>query len=226
MSTATIAVNGDASREYPADDASVYFHHQFTAPARSSALAHGNAVVTQLREYANQIDSGVREMKIRAVGVNENFSGTGSERVHEPSGWTAQVVGEAFADPESVPVVVAGLIKLGVSIGQVAWLLKPETEADARRQVRRLAVDKALEAANDFADALGGTVGRLIALADPGLLGSGAVQGSWRGPARAGGAYFSAASISAAPWDERIDIDSSTIMVTASVEASYEVNLD
>jgi uncharacterized protein YggE len=135
-------------------------------------------------------------------------------------------MGEAFVEPGSVPEVAAVLTKVGVSISHVTWQLEPETEASAHGVVRRQAVADALEAANDFAAALGGTVGGLITLADPGLLGDGAFQGNSRGPTRAAGAFLAAASSSAAPWDQRVDIDPYPITVSASVEASYEVNLE
>ncbi|HEY5009639.1 MAG TPA: SIMPL domain-containing protein, partial [Acidimicrobiales bacterium] len=103
--------------------------------------------------------------------------------------------------------------------------LDTETATSAHRAVRRQAVANALEAANDFADALGGAVGALITLADPGLLSAGAPSGNAHVPTRAAGAYLASAT-SGTAWDERVDIDPSVITVSASVEASYEVNLD
>jgi hypothetical protein len=79
-----------------------------------------------------------------------------------------------------------------------------------------------MDAANDFAFALGATLGRLITLADPGLLGaasfsSGSRMASHRAVATAG--------TSTTSWDEQVDIDPAVITISANVEASYEVTL-
>jgi uncharacterized protein YggE len=225
MTTATIAVRGIASEEFPADFAGIHFEHQYTLPFRSEVLAHGNAVIAQLRAVAGQVNLGVREMKVRSLRIEEVFHGGGRDRIRESSGWSAQVSGEAFVGTAKVPEIVAALTKIGVSISHVIWHLEAETEAQAHRAVRRQAVADALDAAHDFAGALGGTVGDLITLADPGLLNAGAFTGASRGPTRSGGALFAAAT-SGVPWDERVDIDPYEITVSASVEASYVVNLN
>jgi hypothetical protein len=223
MSTATIAVKGNAREEFPADFAVIHFQHQYTMPARSEALAHGNAVVAQLRDVAAQTTTGVREMKVRSLRVEEAFTGR-PDHILEPSGWGVHITGETMVEIDSVPEIVAALTKVGVSISHVSWHLETETEARAHRAVRRQAVADALEAANDFAAALGGTVGDLITLADPGLLSAGAFTGNSRGPTRTSGASLASAT-SGTPWDERVDIDPYVITVSASVEASYVVNL-
>lgn len=226
MTTATIAVKGGASDDVPADFAIVHFSHQFTAPARSEVLAEGNAVVAQLRDTAARAGAGVRTMKVRSLRVEEMFNFAGPDHVREQSGWTAQLVGESLVEPVNVPEVVAVLIKIGVSIGHIGWHLDPDTEANAHRAVRRLAVADAKDAANDFALALGATLGRLVTLADPGLLGAASFQNSSRASARSTSGFFASASSSATPWDEHVDIDLDVVTVSANVEASYEVNLD
>jgi uncharacterized protein YggE len=225
MSSATIAVKGNASEEFPADFAGIHFQHFFTTPARSDALAHGNAVIAQLRDVGAEVNVGVREMKVRSLRVEEAFTAVGPDHIREPSGWSVLVMGEAYADTDKVPGVVAALTRVGVSIFNFTWRLEVTTEAGAQRAVRRQAVDNALEAANDFAAALGGTLGDLITLADPGLL-SAAASGNARGPTRAAGAILASATASGTSWDERVDIDPYVITISASVEASYVVNLD
>jgi hypothetical protein len=222
MTTATIAVKGGASDEFPADFAIVHFVHQFTAPARSEALAGGNAVIAQLRDAAANVGAGVREMKVRSLRVEETFNYVGPDRIREHSGWTAQVEGELLVEPGTIPEAVADLIRTGVSIRHLSWHLDKDTEARAHRAVRRLAVADAVDAANDFAFALGATLGRLITLADPGLLGaasftSGSRMASHRAVATAG--------TSTTSWDELVDIDPAVITISANVEASYEVTL-
>ncbi len=223
MSSATIAVKGNASEEFPADFAGIHFQHLFTSPARSDALAHGNAVITQLRDVGALNTLHVREMKVRSLSVEETFTSVGPDHIREPSGWSVLVTGDAHADASSLPEVVAALTRVGVSIVNVTWHLDPATEASAQREVRRQAVDNAFEAANDFAAALGGTLGDLITLADPGLLSAGA-SGNPR--TRSAGAFLASATSHGSPWDDRVDIDTSVITITASVEASYVVNLN
>jgi uncharacterized protein YggE len=226
MNTATIVVKGSASDEFPADFAVVQFSHQFIAPARSEALAEGNAVVAQLRDTTAQAGAGVREMKVRSLRVEETFNLVGPDRVREQSGWTAQMAGELLAEPGSVREFVAALIKVGVSINHISWHLDPDTEKSAHRAVRRLAVADAVDAANDFAVALGGNVGRLITLADPGLLGAVTLQNGPRRSSRSSGTAFATAGGSATSWDQQVDIDPDLITISANVEASYEVTLD
>ena len=88
-------------------------------------------------------------------------------------------------EPGYVPEIVAAMNEVGVSVTHISWHLDPDTEARARRAVRRLAVADAADAANDFAIALGATLGRLNTLADPGLLGAASLQNigraSWAG---------------------------------------------
>jgi len=225
MTTATIAVRGSASSEFPADVALVHFQHQFTVPARSEALAHGNAVIAQLRELFDNFTSGVREMKVRSLRVEEWFETVGPDHRREQTGWSSYVSGEVFVEPGYLPEVAAALTKAGVTISNVSWHLDPDSVATAHRSVRRLAVIDAMEAAKDFATALGGTLGRVITLADPGLLGAASFQNGSRGPSRAASAFATAGAAST-HWDELVDIDSYSITISANVEASYEVTID
>jgi uncharacterized protein YggE len=221
MPSATIAVKGTASEEFPADFAGIHFQHHFTLPARSDAMAHGNAVIAQVREVGAQPDV-VRETKVGSFRVGEVFDSVGPD----PSGWSVHVAGEVYTDTVSVSAVVASLIKVGVSISHISWHLDPETAAGAHRAVRRQAVGDALQAANDFASALGGTVGNLITLADPGLLGAGSHAGNSAVATRAASAFSASATSPTTPWNENVDIDPYAVTVSASVEASYVVNLD
>lgn len=223
MTTATIAVKGSASDEFTADFAIVHFGHQFIALARSEALAGGNAVISQLRDVAAHAGAGVREMKVRSLRAEETFNHVGPDHIREHSGWAAQVEGELLAEPGAIPAVIADLIRTGVSIRHLSWHLDPDTEARAHRAVRRLAVADAVDAAKDFALALGATLGSLIALADPGLLGAATFQNGARMSSHMAVASGRATSGS---WDEQVDIDPAVITISANVEASYEVSLD
>jgi hypothetical protein len=90
MTTATIAVKGSARDEFFADIATFHFNHQFTTQSRSEVLARGNAVVGELRESADRADTGVHEMKVRLLRVEEMYDFVGPDHIREQSGWTAQ----------------------------------------------------------------------------------------------------------------------------------------
>jgi uncharacterized protein YggE len=222
--TATIAVKGSASDDFPADYAIVHFGHEFSASARSEALTGGNAVIAQLRDNVAHVGAGVREMKVQSFRVDETFNHVGPERIREHSGWAAHVGGQLLVEPATVPAAIAELIKAGVRTHQLTWHLDPDTQLKAHRAVRRDAVADAREAANDFALALGANLGRLITLADPGLLGAtGFTNVATRSAARMASA--TSAPTSEVSWDEYVDIDPALITVSANVEASYEVTL-
>lgn len=223
MTSATIAVKGSASDDFTADFALIRLSHRFTAQARSEALAGGNALIAQVRDATQQLGSGVREMKVEFLRMIETFNQVGLEHEQEPSGWGAHIACHLAIEPDTVPVAVTELTRIGVTINQIIWLLDPETEARARRDVRRLAVADAKEAANDFALALGGSLGSLIALADPGLLGPATFQ---NGAARTSHMGMAALGMSNSPWLASIDSDPEYVTISASVEASYEVTVD
>ena len=220
MTTATIAVKGSASDDFPADYATLQFGHEFHAAARSEALAGGNSVITQLRDTVAHVGADVREMKVQSLRVQETFDHVGPDHVREHTGWVAQLGGQLLIEPGAVPSSVAELIRIGVTVYQLTWHLDPDTELQAHRAVRRLAVADAKEAANDFALALGADLGSLIALTDPGLLGA-AYANATRGSSH----MRMASATSGASWDGYVDIDPELITISANVEASYEVTL-
>jgi uncharacterized protein YggE len=203
VTTATIAVKGSASDDFPADYAIVYFGHEFDAPTRSKALAGGNAVIAQLRDTIANVGVGVRGIKVQSLRVEERFNHVGPDHIREHGGWVAQV------------------IQVGVRNNQLTWHLDRDTQLQAHRAIRRLAVADAREAANDFALALGANLGPLILLADPGLLGATANATSARRSAHT----LASATSGTSSWDSFVDVDIEVITVSANVEASYEVTL-
>jgi uncharacterized protein len=222
MTIATVAVKGSASDDYPADYAIVHFGYEFNAPARSEALAGGNSVIGQLRDSVAQVGAGVRELKIQSLRVRETFRHVGPENIREHTGWAAELGGRLLMEPSSVPTFSAELIKIGVTVNQLTWHLDPDTELQARRAVRLLAVADAMEAASDFALALGGNLGSLVALADPGLLGATDFANGARASSHMA---FATSGRPAASWDEHVDVDPAMITISAKVEASYEVTI-
>ncbi|HEY5303324.1 MAG TPA: SIMPL domain-containing protein [Acidimicrobiales bacterium] len=223
MAKATIAVKGSASDDFTADFALVRLSHRYTAQDRSEALAGGNALIAQVRDAAQQLGTGVRVVKVKFLRMIETFNQVGLEHEQEPSGWGAHIACDLAIEPDTVPVAVAELTRIGVTINRIIWLLDPDTEARARRAVRRLAVADAKDAANDFALALGGILGNLIALADPGLLGPATFQSGAPSDARAG---ITTSAMASSGWFDSIDIDPEMVTISANVEASYEVTFD
>jgi uncharacterized protein YggE len=219
MTTATIAVKGSAIGDFPADFATIHFGHEFNAPARSEALAGGNAVIANVRDTAARIGAGVREVTVQSLRVSETFNHVGPNNIREHSGWVAQLGGELQVAPDTVPAACAEFIKVGVRIQYLSWHLDRDSELKAYRAVRRQAVADAREAANDFALALEAELGKLITLADPGLLGGADFE--VHGPRTMRTASATAAS--GDRWDEYVDIDAEEITIWANVEASYEV---
>ena len=222
MTTATIAVRGSASDEFPADFANVQFAHDLSASARSEALAGGNAVIAALRDLAERTCAGVRDLLARSLRVEEMFNFVGPDHVREHTGWTALIEGNLLVEPEAVASVVAELIKTGVTIQHLSWHLDRDTESKARRAVRRLAVADAADAAADFASALGATLADLITLSDPGLFGAAQFHSATRASAHMG---IATAAMSAPSWEGHVNIDPGVITVSANVEASYAVTL-
>ncbi len=223
MTSATIAVKGSASDDFTADFALVRLSHRYTAQDRSEALAGGNALIAQVRDAARQFGTGVREVKVEFLRMIETFNQVGLEHEQEPSGWGAHIACDLAIEPDTVPVAVTELTRIGVTINRIIWLLDPDTEARARRAVRRLAVADAKEAANDFALALGGSLGSLIALGDPGLLGPGTFQNGASSAAHAG---IATSAMANSGWLNSIDIDPKLVTISANVEANYEVTID
>lgn len=121
----------------------------------------------------------------------------------------ATISGTVHVATAGVDSVVAAIVDSGGSIGWVSWHL--EEDNAAWREVRKDAVRAARLAAEDFADALGLTLGPLTALNDPGV--GGAVA------APRGGSPFPAAAGVAGP--AHINVDPEDIPVQASVEATY-----
>jgi len=221
VTTATIAVKGSASDDFPADYAIVYFGHEFDAPTRSKALAGGNAVIAQLRDTIANVGVGVRGIKVQSLRVEERFNHVGPDHIREHGGWVAQVGGQLLVDADTVSRASAALIQVGVRNNQLTWHLDRDTQLQAHRAIRRLAVADAREAANDFALALGANLGPLILLADPGLLGATANATSARRSAHT----LASATSGTSSWDSFVDVYIEVITVSANVEASYEVTL-
>jgi uncharacterized protein len=219
MTIATIAVKGSATDDFTADFALLRCSHRVTAEVRSEALAGGNALIEQVRDTAQPLGTSVREVKVEFLRMVETFRQVGLEHEQEPSGWGAHIAWRLVIEPDAVPAAVAELARIGVTVQQIIWMLDPETEGRARRTVRRLAVADAMQAANDFALALGGSLGPLIALADPGLLGPAAFQ------PRTSYTGMAASGVSGPGWFDSIAVDPEMVTVSADVEASYEVTL-
>ena len=131
-----------------------------------------------------------------------------------PEGHAATVSGTADVTAEEVGVVVTVLVAAGARIGWLGWDL--DVDNAAYRKVRQEAVADAHRAASDFAEAVGASLGALVTLADPGLLGAGV-------PSEHGDLSIRAsASYSIEPVEE-LDLDPEPQTVSAHVEACFRL---
>lgn len=79
MATATIAVKSSASDDFTADFALVRLSHCYTTQDRSEAFAGGTALIAQVRDAADQLGTGVREVSVEFLHMIETFNQIGLE---------------------------------------------------------------------------------------------------------------------------------------------------
>jgi len=204
-----IRVRGTATEEVPPDFAVLHVAATARADTATQAQERAGATAASIRAAAGS-SAGVRSLRLSRVSVHEQMEWDESARAHVARGWQAQLAGACEVEADSVGVVAGALVEAGAELGYLSWRL--EADNAAHRRVRTAAVADARRAAEDFASAVGGSLGELLTLADPGLLG---------GPPEAPGQVrmAMAAEATAAP----VQIDEELVTVSASVEASYRL---
>jgi hypothetical protein len=169
------------------------------------------------------------ELEIRSLqcsrartGRDSHWDDGGKTRIFDD--WVVTLAGTVEADVGQVARVAAALIRVGVSVGYIHWQL--DKLNPAFRQVRKDAVSDAKRAAEDFADALGGRLGVLITLADPGLGGmSSLAPGQGGAVARADGFGPLGKAAAGDEFDDELNLDPEQVEICAAVEACYQVEL-
>jgi len=165
----TLAVRGEASVEVLADQAVVSVHLQREDPDRELAAAGAGELARAVRSVVADA-TGVRRSTISRLHVTEVSTWDEQRHANVRAGWQATLGGTVVADAAAVGALAGDLVAVGAQILGVDW--RVDDDNPAHREVRRLAVADAERAAADFAAALGGTVGRLLELADSGLMSS------------------------------------------------------
>jgi len=213
--TASLSVRGSATQEIQPDFAFIAVEVSGRSPEQQTALSVARNTLETLRAGLAAA-RGVRRSEFSTVGVHEYSRWDEAVQANVAGGWLASVWGYVDAEVEAVGSLVAVVTEAGAQVSSLDWRL--DADNPAQREVRRAAVADAARAAEDFATALGRSVGDLITLADPGLLG-GQVVAVGRGLAGA----RSMAATGGHQADFEIDLDPRPVTVQAYVEARYKL---
>jgi uncharacterized protein len=207
---ASLSVRGTATLEIPPDFGFIALAITDRNRDRDVALSSVRSKLETLRASLAAAE-GVRKAEFPGVSVNEYGQWDEPTQSHINGGWMASLSGNV----ESAVDVVGSVVMMAIAAGAHVWLdWKIEDDNPGYREVRRRAVADAARAAEDFADALGRSVGHLVALADPGLLAP-------HGPTRALPAF--ARQLGSGPLrnEPDLDVDPRPVILQASVEARY-----
>ena len=209
-----INVRGSASDDVAPDYASVACSCSSTADDAATAQARASAIADALRAAVTDAP-GVRSLTLSRVSVHEVTRWNDKRQETERTGWQATLSGVCEVDADQAGATTGLLVGAGAEVGYLNWLL--DRDNPAQRRVRAAAVADARRAADDFAEAVGGVVGELLTLADPGLLGGGPGEAAPRA------ASTMLALDAATAKGMAVSVDPGTVTVFAAVEASYTV---
>jgi len=166
----TVAVRGFAEREVDPDFASISFSVGHDHTKSSEALAGAGKLAGSIRAVIAAAP-GARESVISRIRVRRRQHWAAKKKVWVNAGHTAAFSGSVDVDSARIAALVTQLVAAGAQISWVGWGL--DSDNAVFRETRTLAVADAHRAALDFANAVGGTLGALSTLADPGLLAAG-----------------------------------------------------
>jgi uncharacterized protein YggE len=204
---ATLSVRGEASLDVLADHALISVQVVREDTERELALASADAAATAVRDVVGSAN-GLRRSTIYSARVTEVREWEEPRKTSVRVRWRASLGGTADVDAAHAGRLAGALVAAGAELLGITW--RVDETNPAHREVRRLAVADARRAADDFAHALGGSTGRLLQIADPGLIsGTDAIAVSTRG-----GAY--AMSV-----NDELEIDPQVVSIRAVVEARY-----
>jgi uncharacterized protein YggE len=204
MSKVAIRVRGSAQREVPPDFAQVSVRVSSVDADRDAALAATAERTARVRSAAEATD-GVLQVAFGRISVAVNRRHVDGVMVED--GYVATMTGTVKVAADDAAALTTAVVAHGADISWVSWTL--DDDNPAHRHVRALAVADAERAAQDFADALGRTLGDLELLADPGL------DTSAPAAARAAGGFGKAAA------PAELTFDPQPCIVRAAVVAHY-----
>jgi uncharacterized protein len=203
----TLSVRGEASLDVLADHAVISVQVVRQDKDRELALAAADEAAAALREVVSSA-SGLRRSTISSARVTEVTEWDDSTKVSVRVGWQASLGGTADVEAAHAGKLAGDVVAAGAELLGVTW--RVDETNPAHREVRRLAVADARRAADDFAHALGGSTGRLLQIADPGLISStDSISLSSRGRAYA------------MSLNDQLEIDPQVVSIRAVVEARY-----
>ncbi len=203
----TLSVRGEASLEVLADHVLLTVQVSRSDPDRALATASAAEAADALRA-AVAATAGVRTSALSRVRVVETSEWDDRTRTTVRTGWQATLGGRVDVEAASAGDVVGAVVDAGAEVVGADW--RPFDDNPVHREVRRLAVVAAGRAAADFADALGGSLGELVELADAGLL-SGSAEAEPR----------LARMLVMGSGAGSIDVDPQLLTVRAVVDARY-----
>jgi hypothetical protein len=166
----TVSVRGDAHLDVDPDHGTISFSVETHASTAAKALERAVRIADTCREALADA-AGVRRVEIGRARVRERKHWNQKQDRWIADGHDATIGGSTDVSAADVGAAVAALVAAGAQVNWVGWSL--DDDNPAYREVRKLAVAEAHRAAVDFADAVGTTLGALVTLADPGLLGAG-----------------------------------------------------
>lgn len=176
MTETVITVQGRSTARHAAERAVVRLGVSFDGPARDAVFAKANAAAETLRDA-------IQSLHDAAAGPITTWSSDSiqvwSDRPWNQDGKQLPLVYHArigftaeFSDFDSLSRFLEQQAAAdGVTINWVEWKLTDERKDAATTEVRALAVADATRKAQTYADAIGLTKVRAIAIADPGMLG-------------------------------------------------------
>lgn len=160
----TIVVRGEALREVPPEQAVVSVTTSARDRDRDAVLARLAERSTELRAVVDAYGTAIERRETGALQVYPELK-RGSEKVVAYTGSVVTTV--TVTDFEGLGELLLRLAGLDyASVSGPWWRLRPGSRAGA--EVRKAAVDDALQRAREYAEAVGARVDRLVEIADEG----------------------------------------------------------
>ncbi|HEX7835235.1 MAG TPA: SIMPL domain-containing protein [Pseudolysinimonas sp.] len=188
MTASTITVQGTHIAWYDAERATVEISASFDGPKRDEVFARATQTAVDVTaEITPLLDPDAGPV----TWWSSDRVNVWSERPWNNDGKRLPLVYHAtigirakFSDFEALGRLVEKLAVMeGVNVGAIMWDLTEERRKTVTDDVRRLAVEDAVQKAGAYAAAAGVGTPSVIAIADPGMLGDGGAGGGGIGPA-------------------------------------------
>ncbi|CAN5233864.1 SIMPL domain-containing protein [soil metagenome] len=223
MADTIITVQGEYSAWYPAERATVRASVHADGPKRDDVFGRavaGSDAVRALIESVYDRDAGpVTWWTSDSVRVWSERPWNSDGKQLTPVFHSAVDFTAKFKDFEALSRWVESAAAIdGVTIGSVSWELTEANRNSATSEVRSRAVKDAVTKATVYAQSIGLTSVRAIALADPGMLGDPSGGGIQPSPVFAKGAMRAQAFDGAAP---QLALKPEEIVVASTVDARF-----